>query len=690
VVVNALPGNLTVTPASPAATCGTAISLSASISVGNTYQWKLNGTNIAGATSITYSATTSGNYTVVAVTPQGCTSAAVSNTVAVTINAVPNTPTIAGATSICSGSSTTLTTTASLGTNEAYLWSDNSSASTLSVSNAGTYSLRIRNTVTGCTSAVSNSVTVTVNTIPSAPSISGVTTFCSGGTTVLTSSSLTGNVWSTGATTPTIIVNTPGTYTVQVISNGCTSAVSSNYTVTSIAVGTWLGNSTDWNNAANWCGGIPTSTTDITLPSSGTLPIITGTSATCRNLTIPSGVTLNIGSGATFNLKGNLSGLGNVAGVTGSTLALSGSNGQTIQRVSVGTLTMNNSNGVTFAGNVNVWDGVTLTSGVINTGSNYLILANTASNPTESASSYIVGKVRTPARYVGTGSLSIVGISIAAGTDNLDTVMIERNEGSATFNSNQGIGYIWKIRAGNQPVSGRQITLTWASRADNGKDLSSMQVYRRPDNGTEWLKVGGLQNGTSRTLTVTTRSFSDWTVSDAGSTLPVTWTSFTGTQTQFGNQLTWSTASEINNQGFTIERSADGKTFTQIGFVKGNGTTNNKQSYQFIDGEIVTAYYRLKQTDFDGKTDYSSTIYVSGAKKELTLSLFPNPTSGRVNLATSMAVSTIEITNNFGQIVFTKVANQSMELDLSFLPKGIYTVKAIGENGAATQKLVIR
>ncbi|MES2389263.1 MAG: hypothetical protein V4543_14775, partial [Bacteroidota bacterium] len=102
----------------------------------------------------------------------GCTSAA-STAITVTVNYPNSAPNISGATSFCSGSNTTLTTNSLIGGNEAFLWSDNSSLASLNVTAAGTYSLRIRNTVTGCTSAAGNAITVTVNYPNSAPNISG-------------------------------------------------------------------------------------------------------------------------------------------------------------------------------------------------------------------------------------------------------------------------------------------------------------------------------------------------------------------------------------------------------------------------------------------------------------------------------------------------------------------------------------
>jgi hypothetical protein len=286
---------------------------------------------------------------------------------------------------------------------------------------------------------------------------------------------------------------------------------------------------------------------------------------------------------------------------------------------------------------------------------------------------------------IGTGTGSMFGITIAAGTDNLDTVMIERGENAATYNGNEGIGHIWKIRAGNQPVSGRQITLAWNPRADNGKDITRLQVYRRPDIGGEWIRVGSIVDGSARSITITTDSFSDWTISDGASPLPVILTSFTGKATQFGNQLNWTTSSEVNNQGFNVERSTDGKTFTKIGFVKGYGTTNTKQTYQFTDTQLLEAYYRLKQIDFDGKLEYSTTIKVGTNVFSNLLEIYPNPATDKVTIRTT-GTGTIEIVNLVGQVVITQPANGTNEINISKLAMGVYTVKFNG----VSQKLLVR
>jgi hypothetical protein len=384
-------------------------------------------------------------------------------------------------------------------------------------------------------------------------------------------------------------------------------------------------------------------------------------------------------------LKGNLSGLGSIAGVSGSSLTLSGSTAQTIQRVNVGTLALNNSAGVLLGGNAIVRDGVTLTNGILNTQTNTLLLLSSAISPTETTNAYIIGNARSNAKFVGISTGSMFGITIAPGTDNLDTVMIERGENAATYNGNEGIGHIWKIRAGNQPVSGRQITLAWNPRADNGKDITRLQVYRRPDTGGEWIRMGGIVNGSLRSISLTTNSFSDWTVSDQDAPLPVTLTSFTGKATQFGNQLNWTTSSEVNNQGFNVERSVDGKTFTKIDFVKGFGTTNTKQTYQFTDANSTEAYYRLQQVDFDGKTEYSATIKVGERSLANTLEIYPNPATDKVSIRT-YGEGILEIVNMVGKVVITQIATETNEINISKLAKGVYTVRFNG----LSQKLVVK
>ncbi|MCE3295944.1 MAG: hypothetical protein K0R65_1658 [Crocinitomicaceae bacterium] len=154
------------------------------------------------------------------------TNACTSNTVSATLTepGAPATPTITagGSTTICQGDAVTLTSSSSANNT----WSTGETTQSISVSTAGSYFVTV--TQSGC-SSTSASTVVTVNPVPSAPTITpvGPTTFCDGGSVTLMSSSLTNNVWSTGETTQSITVSSGNTIILTVVESGCSSAAAS-------------------------------------------------------------------------------------------------------------------------------------------------------------------------------------------------------------------------------------------------------------------------------------------------------------------------------------------------------------------------------------------------------------------------------------------------------------------------------
>lgn len=119
--------------------------------------------------------------------------------------------------------------------------------------------------------------------------------------------------------------------------------------------------------------------------------------------------------------------------------------------------------------------------------------------------------------------------------------------------------------------------------------------------------------------------------------LPVELLYFTGEETENGNLLNWETETEINNKGFHVQRSKNGKDWETIGFVDGKGTSLEVHQYEFLDKTFTSGlnYYRLEQVDFDGTIDYSEIIDLKNEHgKGLVISLRPNPTTtnGFVNL----------------------------------------------------------
>jgi len=94
--------------------------------------------------------------------------------------------------------------------------------------------------------------------------------------------------------------------------------------------------------------------------------------------------------------------------------------------------------------------------------------------------------------------------------------------------------------------------------------------------------------------------------------LPVDLVCFKGENILNNNKLSWSTLSEKNNSSFHIEKSTDGRVFNEIGMLKGSINSIYLNRYQFVDYylEPTINYYRLKQTDFDGRSSYSKIISI--------------------------------------------------------------------------------
>ena len=166
--------------------------------------------------------------------------------------------------------------------------------------------------------------------------------------------------------------------------------------------------------------------------------------------------------------------------------------------------------------------------------------------------------------------------------------------------------------------------------------------------------------------------------------LPVELLNFQARNQGKSNFLTWQTASETNNNGFEIQRSAEGKTFESLSFVKGHGTTAEKQSYSFADETPLSiSYYRLKQMDFDGKFKYSpvKSVFLRQAKTS-TIKIYPNPTSDESYLniiSPDETTTSVKLYNANGQIVkqlLSKVVagSNTIPLDMWSLPTGIYLI----------------
>ncbi len=184
--------------------------------------------------------------------------------------------------------------------------------------------------------------------------------------------------------------------------------------------------------------------------------------------------------------------------------------------------------------------------------------------------------------------------------------------------------------------------------------------------------------------------------------IPVELTSFTASVSAGMVTLNWTTASEINNHGFEIERINDGN-WTTIGFREGAGTSTDIRSYSFIDKvsgiQAEHLSYRLKQVDYNGQSSYSDVVEVSLSPVKYNLDQnFPNPFNPSTIISFSIPQRenvSLDIYNLLGQKV-TSVVNKEMEsgrYDIKFnasnLSAGIYFYILRAGNFVSTRKMML-
>lgn len=171
---------------------------------------------------------------------------------------------------------------------------------------------------------------------------------------------------------------------------------------------------------------------------------------------------------------------------------------------------------------------------------------------------------------------------------------------------------------------------------------------------------------------------------NAVTSIPVELTTFSAAKQAEYIALNWSTASELNNKGFQIERSIDGVTFEKIDFVEGIGTTIIPQEYRYIDIPTLNQvyYYRLKQIDYDGTFEYSKIVVVDARERLVPeIRLEPTMVKSHLNLRMDMPITaalTVAIYAINGQLMKMMVLNDGQNnvmINMSKMPKGMYWVQ---------------
>jgi len=458
-------------------------------------------------------------------------------------------------------------------------------------------------------------------------------------------------------------------------------------------------------------------------------------------------VSINVATSSNIVLSGNsvLVVPGNII-VDGSFIATESSNikfcGTSLQQIGGSSgistfqnLELNNSANFKLLGDVTVNGTITLTNGIVSTGTKTLILSETASfSPASgSATSFIDGKIKKtgnnaaftfPVGDIQDASIVWAPVEIAAWNNQNDFTV------HYTFKSPfDSLGYpTWQdgssLASGLDNVSGNEfwllnrtgagtqtpnVKLYWkdAVRSEIANTESDYQEDALTDlalvhwNGTQWENLEGTAVAETWPTGYIQNSinFTDYS--------PITFGSKTGINPLFIEliafnancskkcmQLNWETASEINNNFFTIERSTDIHNWEVVDTVNGAGNSNQPLQYSHTDANVSEEevyYYRLGNTDFNGVTEYSN-IIAANCKNESfgIISICPNPVvDGDMRYIVYSSENTeVEafVTNVLGQVLAkeklpVKKGTSLLSMDVSHLNNAIYFFKVSTTNG---------
>ncbi len=181
----------------------------------------------------------------------------------------------------------------------------------------------------------------------------------------------------------------------------------------------------------------------------------------------------------------------------------------------------------------------------------------------------------------------------------------------------------------------------------------------------------------------------------AQSVFPVEFLQFTAAPVDKGVELKWTTAQEMNNDYFTVERSLDGTSFSALADIPGTGTSDSPVDYQSLDKRphFGTNYYRIRQTDLDGAVSYSQTVAVF-LHPTPQVSAYPNPNTGRnlklhlqgyapEELVHACLVDLLGKTHHIDKLQLDANGEMQTNWDLTALPTGIYLLN-LQDNGGRT------
>jgi hypothetical protein len=377
-----------------------------------------------------------------------------------------------------------------------------------------------------------------------------------------------------------------------------------------------------------------------------------------------------------------------------------------------------NANALTLATNISISGTATFTLGDIVTGAN-MVLFNAGSSATGMTNaSYVSGTVRKTGNTAFTfptgkgGYYAPIRISAPGNATYFFTAEYFNADPNAVGYTATALGTglnhvsrceYWSLLR-SAGASNETVTLYWDTPRSCGvTDPGEIRVAGW--SGTQWTSWGnGTNNGNvtagNETSSMNVSTFTAFTLasSTANNPLPIRLISFTAEDENDHVLLTWKTASEINNEFFTVEKSRDGKVWYTVGTVAGSGSTHLLQTYSLNDTQPWSGiqYYRLSQTDYDHVTIQFPVISldIERLSEKTTVTLHPNPTDDQLNIDMNTASKLpfrMQLIDSYGRVAVEMDLHDSRTtISLKTLSSGIYVVFIKAETEVFRSKIIRR
>jgi hypothetical protein len=502
-----------------------------------------------------------------------------------------------------------------------------------------------------------------------------------------------------------------------VVTGNCGNATSSEATLTVRSSGTWLGAvDTNWHVPGNWCGGVPISTTDVLIPNwAPRMPTISNTTGTAffHSIVIENTSRLEIKGGTIDNMTGPF----DIQG----TVAYTAPGDQQVFPAPHGSLEINGGGNKYLLTDVTIAHNMLLggTAKLV-TGNQFLVMLN-GSNAISGATfgGTVTSWIVTGNGNSGIGNAGLGGLRIQQLDATDGTVLFPVGPTSASYNPLQltntgtidnftiavndqripgslylfGIDRTWLVNESTPGGSNIALNMRWNGSVEQNDFKRNMSEVVRSDGSNIVQNSATAAAGGSDPYSRGEGSFTNlnqFSVASYVIALPVKLISFNAKKVTAAVEVTWKADEQYIAQWYTIQKSTDGTTYTDIGRLAGVNTQTN---YRFTDKhpDHFNTYYRLQMTGKAGETGFSRVVLVTNGDDNtgVRMELRPSVTNG----VTGLYISAIQkekivltITDVAGRIQLQQTAavqkgEQVIPLNIARLTGGIYFLHVTGSGG---------